>query len=102
MTAGCETCLALLNEALNLCVRARTLDGIDRRAATLAVSSDPDEWQSSGRFDVYVERHNIMRPDSPIETRCLTSQLWASDQYETDLADWERRARRHLTYGCAA
>ena len=41
----CATCAALLNEALNLTVRGRTLDGIQRRADTLAASKDPEGWQ---------------------------------------------------------
>jgi len=84
---------SLLTEGLNLCVRARKMDAMDRREATLSVSSDPDEWVKSGQFDRHVARHNAANPDQPIETRSLTVAVWVQDQYEKDLADWERRAR---------
>lgn len=87
----------LLSEGLDLCVRARKMDSMDRRDATLAVSADPDGWQASGRFDAYVERHNIQNPDKPIATRSGIVPLWLNDQYEADLADWERRARAALS-----
>lgn len=94
----CATCAALLNEALNLTVPGRTLDGIQRRADTLAASKDPERWQAEGLFDRYVERHNCeCDPWRHIETRSLTPQLWAEDQFQRDLHDWETRARRHMT-----
>jgi len=96
----CEVCRTLLSEGLDLCVRARTMDAMDRRAATLAVSSDPEGWVESGLFDKHVERHNIVNPDQPISTRSATVAVWAIDQYEKDLADWERRGRHHLQQGC--
>lgn len=43
----------LLSEALDLCVRARKMDAMDRREAALGVSCDPDGWQAGGRFDTY-------------------------------------------------
>lgn len=86
----------LLSEGLDLCVRARQMDAMDRRAATLAVSSVPDEWQASGQFDRYVARHNIEVPHAPISTRSGTVALWAQEQYDKDLADWECRARKAL------
>ncbi len=93
----CDTCRDLLNEALNLTVRGRNLDAIQRRADSLAASSDGDEWQASGRFDRYVERHNCTcEPWRRIEYRSLTPQLWAEDQFQRDLHDWETRARQHM------
>lgn len=93
----CATCTALLNEALNLTVRGRILDGIQRREATLAGSAAPEEWLESGRFDQHVARHNATRePWNQIETRSLTPQLWVEDQFSRDLHDWEARARKHL------
>lgn len=97
-----ECCRKLLSEGLDLCVRARTLDAMDRRNATLSVSSDPDGWVASGIFDKYVQRHNATNPDQPIATKSGTVHLWVQDQYERDLADWERRARKHLMQGCDA
>lgn len=94
--AECERLREALSNGLDLCVRARKLDAMDRREATLAASSNPDEWQASGRFDTYVERHNRVRPDQPIATRSGTIALWVQEQYETDLADWERTARAAL------
>lgn len=93
-------CRKLLGEGLDLCVRARDMDATDRRKATLAVSVEPDAWVASGRFDAHVKRHNWTNPDQPIATRSGTVMLWVQDQYEKDLADWERRARRHLMEGC--
>ena len=96
MTA-CPDCTALLNEALNLTVRGRALDGINRRAAHIGASMDGAEWQASGQFDRYVERHNATRePWQQIETRSLTPQIWAEDQFERDLFEWEARARKHM------
>lgn len=86
----------LLSEGLDLCARARKMDAMDRRQATLAASCDPDAWQASGRFDTYVERHNVQNPDQPIATRSGTVPLWLNDQYDKDLADWEARARKAL------
>lgn len=89
----------LLSEGLDLCVRARKMDAMDRREATLAISGDPDAWQADGTFDRYVARHNISNPDQPIATRSGTVPLWLNDQYDKDLADWERRARQALMQG---
>ncbi|TGP27969.1 hypothetical protein EN814_09820 [Mesorhizobium sp. M2D.F.Ca.ET.171.01.1.1] len=86
----------LLAEGLDLCVRARKMDEMDRRKATLEFSQDPDGWVESGMFDRHVKRHNIEYPDQRIHPRSATVHLWMQDQYEKDLADWERRARKHL------
>ena len=94
----CATCAALLNEALNLTVRGRTLDGIQRRADTLAASKDPEGWQAEGLFDRHVDRHNCTcDPWRHIEPRSLTPQLWAEDQFQRDLHNWETREREHMT-----
>ena len=87
----------LLSEGLDLCVRARQLDSIDRRNITLSASCDPNGWLASGRFDAHVDRHNIQNPERPMATRSGTVMLWVQEQYETDLADWERRARSALS-----
>jgi hypothetical protein len=93
----CPTCQALLHEALDLTLRGRTLDGIQRRADTLAASKDPEGWQKHGLFDRHVERHNAQNPPyAQIETRSLTPRLWAEDQFQRDLHDWEQRARKHM------
>lgn len=68
MSDGCDDCRRLLSEGLDLCVRARKMDSMDRRAAALVASSCPNEWQASGRFDAYVEGHNESNPDRPIHT----------------------------------
>lgn len=94
--ADCCGCTKLLSEGLDLCVRARKMDAADRRETALSASVDPAGWVESGKFDRYVERHNIGYPDQQIETRSLTIPIWLQDQYEKDLADWEGRARRHL------
>lgn len=93
-----DTMESLLNEALNLTVRGRTLDAIQRRADMLDASSDGDDWQASGSFDRHVARHNATcEPWRTVEHRSLTPQLWAEDQFQRDLHDWEARARAFLT-----
>lgn len=86
----------LLSRALDLCVRARGMDAIERREHALGASKDPDGWQASGQFDQFVAMHNRDNPDRPIGTRSLTLPLWMQDQYERDLAEWEREARAFL------
>jgi len=89
-----ECCRALLSEGLDLCVRARKLDAMARTTSVVdAGVSD---------LERYAPRHNARFPDQPVLTRSGTPALWVSDQYETDLADWERRARQHILQGCAA
>ena len=102
MGDACETCRTLLSEGLDLCVRARQMDAMDRREAALQASGNPQGWVESGRFDQYVAEHNTKHPDTPISTNSGTMPLWLQDQYERDLADWERRGRQHLMQGCRA
>jgi hypothetical protein len=97
---SCDLCRELLAEGLDLCVRARGLDARDRRECTLAASVDPQGWVESGQFDRHVARHNIERPEAPIATRSATVRLWEQDQYDTDLAAWEAKARKHMMQGC--
>ena len=99
---SCDTCRELLAEGLDLCVRARQMDAMDRREATLKISVDPDRWVESGLFDKHVERHNIERPHAPISTKSGTVWLWVKEQYETDLAAWEKKSRHHLMQGCSS
>lgn len=95
---GCDECMALLKEALNITARGRKLDAVANRASCLGASVAADEWQKSGQFDRYVERHNMTcDPWRIIESRSLTPQLWAEDQFNRDLHDWEQRARKHMT-----
>lgn len=96
MTDQMTEIAAILSEGLDLCVRARKMDSIDRRNDTLAFSTDPKAWEESGRFDDHVARHNICNPDQPIATRSATVALWVQDQYEKDLAKWEHKARSAL------
>lgn len=77
-----DCCRALLSEGLDLCVRARKLD---------AAVTDAMEAGGVGLME---------RPVQGTGTRCLTPALWVMDQYDTDAAEWERRARHHLTQGC--
>ena len=93
----CDLCQKLLSEGLDLCVRARTMGEMDRRAATLAISCEPDAWVESGLFDKHVERHNIQNPDTKISTRSATVSVWLEEQYQQDVGDCERRARDHMT-----
>lgn len=97
----CEMCQTLLSEGLDLCVRARKLDAQDRANASIAASVDGEAWEASGIFKRYAKMHNEHWPDQQIATRSMTIPLWMQDQYERDLADWERRGREHLARGCA-
>ena len=63
----------LLSEALDLCVRARTLD----QTAEQTEQGGP-EWSNFAA------------------TRCATPHLWVLDQYDKDLSEWEERARSTL------
>lgn len=82
-----DCCRKLLSEGLDLCVRARKLDAMVR---TIAVQdSTPD-------LERMADRWNAQWPDQPIMSRSATIPLWVQDQYETDLAEWERRSRAHL------
>lgn len=84
----------LLSEALDLCVRARKMDMQDRANACVAASYDPDAMLDL--LPRLAARHNERFPDRPMASRSATIPLWVQDQYERDLADWERRAREHL------
>lgn len=61
----------LLSEALDLCVRAHNLDEA-------------------------IEQTFTERPDR-VGTRSGTPGLWVMDQYDKDLVDWEKRARKALS-----
>lgn len=86
-------CRQLLSEGLDLCVRARKLDAQQRTNDLLVHSPDVD-------LERFTMRAAITDPDRPYMTRSGTIPLWIQDQYEKDLADWERRSRHHLTQGC--
>lgn len=93
----CKTCLLLLSEGLDLCVRARKLDAMELTSATLDLSSNPDEWINSGRYAEHAKFHNKNHPQTPIlEMRCATPQLWVTDQYDKDLLEWETKVKHHL------
>lgn len=59
----------LLSESLDLCVRARKLDE--------PIIASQEAWNRD-----------------PTMTRSATVALWVLDQYDTDLAEWEVRARK--------
>jgi hypothetical protein len=90
-----DPCRLLLSEGLDLCVRARALDAQERTNTQVEASLAPPEWwkENIGRRAAI---HNAMFPDQPMLTRSATIPLWVQDQYEKDLADWERRARAFL------
>lgn len=98
--SGCPECRTLLGQGLDLCVRARKLDGQDRANLHVAASLDGENWEKSGKFKRFAESHNANRPDHAMATKSATVPIWIADQYETDLADWERRSRTHLMQCC--
>lgn len=97
---ACDKCRQLLSHGLDLCVRARDLDAMDRRRVSLQMSSDPD-WENSESFEQHVARNNIVHPEAPIHTRSGTIPLWVQDQYDKDLLAWEDQSRAHLQQGCS-
>lgn len=90
----CQACKSLLSEGLDLCVRARKLDAQERTNIEAEMLGD------ESLLERRATRHNALYPDTPIMTRSATIPMWFQEQYETDQADWERRARHHLTQGC--
>lgn len=92
---NCETCRELLSAALDLCVRARKLDAHERTNVQAEMFAGSSEMLA-GR----AATHNLMFPDQPMFTKSATIPLWVQDQYEKDLAEWERKARGHLMQGC--
>lgn len=96
----CETCRDLLSEGLDLCVRARSMDAQDRTTAQIKASKAPKEWWDEN-LPRRTTSHNESFPDQPMSTRSATLPLWVQDQYEKDLAEWERKSRKHLMQGCA-
>jgi hypothetical protein len=97
----CLRCQNLLSEGLDLCIRARDLDSKDRTAAQMQISKADAEWWREN-LPGRAARHNALFPDQPMSSKSATYPLWVQDQYEKDLAEWERRGRRHLQMGCAA
>lgn len=97
----CEQCAQLLSEGLDLCVRVRSLDAQDRTNVQISRSSAPKEWWDEN-LGKRAALHNEIFPDQPMATKSATIPLWVQDQYEKDLAEWERKARHHLMQGCAA
>ena len=85
----------LLSEALDLCVRARNMDAMDRGETAIKASKDPT-WESSEKFSEWITDHNEKNPHAPIATKSGTVPMWLQEQYDRDLADWEARARKHL------
>jgi len=68
----------LLSEGLDLCVRARKIDaGLTEKAIRARFPASaamyPEHYSRSG-----------------------TPHLWVQEQYDNDLADWEKRARDFL------
>lgn len=86
-----DCCRKLLSEGLDLCVRARKLDMQERTNAIAERSPGTD-------LERHADRHNAWphNEHQPIMSRSATIPLWVQDQYERDLADWERRSRAHL------
>ncbi len=85
-----DCCMKLLSEGLDLCVRARKLDAQQR-------TNDLVEHSPATDLERFAARAAFTDPDRPYMTRSATIPIWVQDQYEHDLADWERRARQHLT-----
>ena len=68
----------LLSEGLDLCVRARKID---------------DGLKEKAMRDLFPEAA-AMYPE--FWHRSATPYVWVQEQYDTDLAEWEARARKFL------
>lgn len=92
MTAASYEDLARqLSEGLNLCVRARELESHDRTAAMVSAFPSIDLERAAPGL-------NALDPDMPpYRTRSLTIPLWVEEQYQRDLAAWERTTREMLS-----
>lgn len=88
-----DCCKLLLSEGLDLCVRARKLDAQERTNAMAEAFPGIDLERAAPRLN----RHS---PDAPYLTKSGTVALWVQEQYDADLASWEKRARHHLMQGC--
>jgi len=88
-----DTYRTLLSQALDLCVRARNLDAQQRTADQEAIAAGPLDLHRRSA------RHNALWPDAPMSSRSGTIALWVQEQYERDLAEWEKRARIALMQG---
>jgi hypothetical protein len=102
MTDNADHLAELLSEGLDLCARARRLEAQDRTNTSVSASKDGEQWERSGQLAKYAKMHNETWPDTPMMTRSATIPLWVQEQYETDLADWEKRSRAamiRLGYG---
>ena len=67
----------ILSEGLDLCVRARRLDELTQELPA-------DHPENTAGYPI---------------TRCATPALWVREQYDSDLADWEKRARSLMMQG---
>jgi len=79
-----------LSDGLNLCVRARALDSHARTADMVAAFPGIDMERSAPQL-------NAINADAPYETRSLTVPAWVQQQYEHDLAAWERATKAMLS-----
>lgn len=95
----CYRCRELLSEGLDLCVRARAMDARDRTAAQMSISSAGKKWWDAN-LAARAAAHNATFPDQPMSSKSATLPLWVQEQYDKDLAEWERAARHHLLQGC--
>jgi hypothetical protein len=89
MTTTYADLAALLSAGLDLCVRARKMDAQDRTNAMVETFPGIELERAAPRL-------TANQPWAPYETRSLTIPLWVQEQYERDLADWEKSARAAL------
>lgn len=74
MQTPADELATILSEGLDLCVRAR---GLDKQIESAIQAG--------------------MGRTFPGATRCATPALWVQDQYDTDLAAWELKAKAAMT-----
>lgn len=79
----------VLSAGLDLCVRARKMDAVDRTNAMVEAFPDVDMERAAPRL-------NACAPWAPYETRSATIPVWVQEHYERDLAKWEASARKLL------
>lgn len=78
-----------LSAGLDLCIRARNLDAQERTNVMVEAFPEIDMERCAPRL-------NANFPDQPYTTKSHTIAAWVQQQYDVDLAAWERETKAML------
>jgi len=78
-----------LSAGLDLCIRARNLDAQERTNVMTEAFPEIDMERCAPRL-------NANFPDQPYTTKSHTIAAWVQQQYDVDLAAWERDTKAML------